>query len=186
MRRMAVLRALVWAFALASLAVIASGTVAAYNDYDNISCKWPNGSTVQVNWKWGPAINVSGLWSNGFRLGSNAWTNAGTKVRMGYSSSAYATADTYSAQDGLAGKTTYQCQWFDPGQMAEFHSYGNTSAYDDATGDYTAIKNVSLHEFGHGLALGHSNVTTAVMWKYVNWVTTPQPDDINGLNALYP
>jgi len=69
-----------------------------YNEYD-FQCSWsnPSGSYLYVNWKWGPNINVSGGWANDFRLGSSAWSNAGTKLRLGYSSAAVSDVDTYYA-----------------------------------------------------------------------------------------
>src|SRR5262245_40515053 len=45
--------------------------------------------------------------------------------------------------------------------------------------------NTALHEIGHALGLGHSAVTTAVMYAFANGVTTLQPDDIAGIQAIY-
>jgi len=45
---------------------------------------------------------------------------------------------------------------------------------------------VTLHETGHaGLALGHTDTSSAVMWHEDNRQTTIQPDDIDGLRYLY-
>ncbi|XP_047331016.1 metalloendoproteinase 2-MMP-like [Impatiens glandulifera] len=50
------------------------------------------------------------------------------------------------------------------------------------------IGTVGLHELGHVLGLGHSNVPSAVMWPYIVQGTTKglDPDDIAGIRALYP
>lgn len=165
---------------------LALGTQAyAYNNYDNPPCKWPNGSSVTVNYRWGSSINISGYWANGFRLGSDSWNNGGTKVRLYYNSSSAAYADVYYAADGKAGKTEIVCRIFTIGEMAEFHALGNTMTLPDTYANYDEIKRTGIHEFGHGLGLGHSYDTNAVMY-YANWAMTPNGDDIAGLNALYP
>jgi hypothetical protein len=47
------------------------------------------------------------------------------------------------------------------------------------------LSKVSLHEFGHSLGLDHSNITTAVMYKFFNNQDILQPDDITGIQSLY-
>ncbi|OGM24571.1 hypothetical protein A2962_01265 [Candidatus Woesebacteria bacterium RIFCSPLOWO2_01_FULL_39_61] len=49
------------------------------------------------------------------------------------------------------------------------------------------IETVWLHEFGHGLGLGHSNVEMAVMEPYYEGVRRVlHQDDIDGVSFLYP
>jgi hypothetical protein len=48
---------------------------------------------------------------------------------------------------------------------------------------------VALHELGHAVGLGHSNVRSAVMWPYFalgEMRRDPTSDDIQGILALYP
>jgi hypothetical protein len=46
---------------------------------------------------------------------------------------------------------------------------------------------VALHEFGHVLALDHTNNSNAVMWAFYTGVQRElHQDDINGICALYP
>lgn len=48
---------------------------------------------------------------------------------------------------------------------------------------------VCIHEQGHALGLGHSNVRTAVMWPYTAFGEMrrqPTPDDVDGIKHLYP
>lgn len=47
--------------------------------------------------------------------------------------------------------------------------------------------NTALHEIGHFVGLGHSNVSPTVMWATGLYTdTVPLQDDINGIKALYP
>lgn len=52
------------------------------------------------------------------------------------------------------------------------------------------VENTATHEFGHVLGLGHSSVDTATMWPSSGSCETIRetldPDDINGIQALYP
>jgi len=54
------------------------------------------------------------------------------------------------------------------------------------TGNYS-LQTVYLHELGHAVGLGHSEVTTAVMYAYYSGprCALAQPD-IDGVSALYP
>ena len=172
--------------AIAWLILALGATAVAYNNSENPSCTWTNGTTVQVNWAWGASINTSGYWANGYRLASDAWTQAGTKVHVGYSSSAASQANVYSYANGLDGENDYWCHAPDIWNgMAYTYSYGNLYYNGDSSGYYTRIKQVTAHEFGHGLALGHSTDSTAVMCVS-SCSDTPRSDDIAGLNSLYP
>jgi hypothetical protein len=47
------------------------------------------------------------------------------------------------------------------------------------------LSNVSLHELGHSIGLGHSSIPTAVMYMYANGQVNLQPDDIQGAQSRY-
>ena len=52
------------------------------------------------------------------------------------------------------------------------------------------LESVACHEFGHTLGLGHSSVSAATMYAYINYGNdtkrTLDQDDINGITYLYP
>lgn len=52
------------------------------------------------------------------------------------------------------------------------------------------LEDITAHEFGHALGLGHSGVATASMYPSMSWcstaVRTLDPDDLAGIEALYP
>jgi hypothetical protein len=65
--------------------------------------------------------------------------------------------------------------------------YVNSSTCS-GTGVY--LQDASTHEFGHTLGLGHSSVSGTSMYPTLTWcstyVRTLEPDDITGIEALYP
>ena len=71
--------------------------------------------------------------------------------------------------------------------------YDWTSQGEDPNGSGCSgefyIEGVMVHEVGHGLGLGHTNVTGATMYPSVsscnNAPATTEADDEDGLNALY-
>src|SRR5207249_3654800 len=47
------------------------------------------------------------------------------------------------------------------------------------------LYSVTLHELGHALGLGHSDLPSAVMYPYYKMSTKLSADDIAGIQALY-
>ncbi|KAJ8775055.1 hypothetical protein K2173_020059 [Erythroxylum novogranatense] len=69
-----------------------------------------------------------------------------------------------------------------------FHYDGDEQWSDVPTQDAFDLESVALHEIGHLLGLGHSQVQGAVMWPNIPSGTTLrqlQNDDIQGIRALY-
>ncbi|KAJ8775245.1 hypothetical protein K2173_020249 [Erythroxylum novogranatense] len=69
-----------------------------------------------------------------------------------------------------------------------FHYDGDEQWSDVPTQDASDLESVALHEIGHLLGLGHTQVQGAVMWPTIPAGTTLrqlQDDDIQGIRALY-
>jgi hypothetical protein len=84
--------------------------------------------------------------------------------------------------------------WYTTGGQPEFDIVIDTSfvwytgALPVPAGRFD-LESVELHELGHGLGLGHSSVSAAVMAPSIASGTAkrvPHQDDINGISALYP
>jgi len=66
--------------------------------------------------------------------------------------------------------------------------FNNAWTWDSYRGSLRSamdIQRVALHELGHVLGLGHSTVSTAIMYAYVGNTDTLTPDDIAGAQSLY-
>jgi hypothetical protein len=85
--------------------------------------------------------------------------------------------------DGTLGVT-----WIALGSNPEADMAMNTnfSWSDDGINDID-VETVFLHENGHVLGLGHSDVSSAVMYfQYHGVQRSPAADDIDGITSLYP
>lgn len=161
--------------------ILAAGAVAvpsvAASAYTLTGCSWgPYGSNV--------------TWLN--HSPSGDYYNSGTAA--GYSWAATTDINGMSPNNGLLvgytdnkgangydGWTTWGCN-------------GNATTYANATLNpyymnsktYAAKKTVWLHELGHALGLNHSG-SYAVMYSCAacTGFTTPQPDDVKGINVRY-
>jgi len=93
-----------------------------------------------------------------------------------------------SGQDGF---TSYTCSggYFVATQVSTFLNTYYTDAYDT-----NGREQVQAHEFGHALGLGHAGALCAgipIMYfssdrYFTCGIVTPQQDDVNGINAIYP
>lgn len=175
----------VLAVAISGLMLAATGqAILGYNNYDMPCGTWPNGTSVGVQWKWGPDINTGGNWAYAFaNVAEPNWDNTSTKIDLGYNSSAAGEYDVYNVADGNYGRAYVWCHWWDTDQIADFLAEGNLSVLPDATWD-NEMAATAAHEVGHTLGLGHS--TSAAVMNPSYSYSSPQTDDVNGLNALYP
>ena len=99
--------------------------------------------------------------------------------------------DTFRIRDFLA-KNQVPFTWIDlnhdPQVGALLQSFGLSEA-DTPVVVFGSDETVALHELGHLLGLGHSDVNGSVMWPTVSTnftLRTLQADDLAGIRALYP
>jgi len=194
--------------ALIALLAVAVGTFQPSNigAYVLEGPKWPNGSTVVMqlslgnagrtltdgNTSWNaaaaPALDSWNAVVGGMQFGkvmnSTAPVSSGDRVNsMAFSSTNFG----QSFGSNTLAVTTY---WFSGSTMTEadilFNSNQSWDSYRGAlrSGVYD-IQRVALHESGHALGMGHSNLSNAIMYAYINSSYTLQADDITGAQSLY-
>lgn len=72
-----------------------------------------------------------------------------------------------------------------------FPRYGGDMWIDDAEpwtigdGSPNDIISTAIHEIGHGIGLGHSEYTTAIMYPYAGYANKLGDDDISAIQSLY-
>lgn len=168
--------------ALVAGVTLASGGVAiAYNNLDP-ECHWNNTTPLPVLYKFGPNLQTPGTqWRTAFNNAVGYWNVANIKPAFAYdASNSRNTLDTYSAADGFAGYAWWYCNVLY--YLDRFDAKGNVN-YSRTNQE---ADEVAAQETGHGLGLGHSTVSPAVMnVPYGTW-GVPQPDDVNGVNSMYP
>ncbi len=134
---------------------------------------------------------------------SSAW--AATGADFSFSNTGTNTANTGACGGGgLDGNNTVgwapqsgsvlavTCTWYgngNPAAAVEFDMQIDPD-WNWTTGNPTQVDlaSVTVHEFGHALGLGHTSTSGAVMFPSYSSGTinrTPQPDDVNGILAIY-
>jgi hypothetical protein len=136
-------------------------------------------------------------------VGAGAWTTqTNASFRFQYAGTSTVTTTTNdgvnvvmfrNASSGSAIATTY---WWSSGSRiidADIVFWdGGFQFFTGSTGCSNGfyIEDIAAHEFGHALGLGHSTVTSATMYPSVSTCATGNrtldPDDIAGVEALYP
>lgn len=119
-----------------------------------------------------------------------AWQRAGTSVELGSQGTLVTFIDCNRADVEWDGLTSID---HDPGEkyitsaIISFNS-AKTTTWDNES----ALQSVAVHELGHAMGLWDlydgskaimNGYTSERYWKYK--LTTPQPDDIKGVNDLY-
>ena len=137
------------------------------------------------------------------QYGASAWTNqTHASFSFSYGGRVTDTAVTYdgrnvvmfrNATNGGALATTYS--WFVGSTLSEADVVvweGASTFFTGTSGCWGGayIEDVLTHEFGHALGMMHSTVATATMYPYYSTCSedlrTLDPDDISGVESLYP
>ncbi|SFU53694.1 Matrixin [Clostridium sp. DSM 8431] len=129
--------------------------------------------------------------SKAFKAAASQWNNK-SNASFKSSSSNYAVTCTEVANPDVDwdGNTTWT-YYTDSNTTYMAEVYLNTSM--PAWNDSKALQSVAVHEFGHVLGLAHNTgkfimnpYTFGSGSRYEDYkLTTPQTDDINGVNSLY-
>ncbi|CAG7645004.1 hypothetical protein PAESOLCIP111_04855 [Paenibacillus solanacearum] len=117
------------------------------------------------------------------------WDNAGSELNVGVSygggGNIYIGGDSFGNVGWNAQCTNYrEFIWW--GDYTSSVIDVNYSSMDGRSDEYN--KSTISHELGHAFGLDHTNDPATIMYTYGNpsrTVTTPQADDINGVNNLY-
>lgn len=181
-------------FALAVIVLLGSlhnGTrsAMAYNN-SQVPCPWTNTTPLNIYFEWGPNLigNPSYTWRLRFSDSVGDWNSQGTKPLVQWSSGAANRLDSYTAADGYYGYASIACTGpFWDRKMSSFDAYANSYRGHEYNWDDFFMRSITGHELGHGLGLGHSteySIMNTSRDRYTLY--TPQQDDRNGLNAIYP
>lgn len=153
--------------------------------YNLEGCSWP-GDFIYY-YIYAPALPYATPIDNA----ANSWTDTPTEINLlrttGGSYNILANAYNFG-NSGFDGETSYSCSggYFSGTVQTVLNTY-YVSGYSS-----TARQQVQAHEFGHSLGLAHNNSTCYVLMYYSSYryfscgIYSPQQDDVNGINAIYP
>jgi len=127
--------------------------------------------------------NVS-LYYMGTTTGSSLQNNGKNEVFFRNATNGGLIAETYWWGDCCGHFVDADIVFYDAG----FTFFTGSSGCTGTNAVY--IEDTVTHEFGHVLGMSHSSVGTATMYPNENWCSTDwrtlDPDDIAGIEALYP
>jgi hypothetical protein len=157
--------------------------------------------TTQYYWSPGQVgyyidSSVPKAYKSSVHAAASSWTNAG--AAFDYIQSASPTNKVRYRSFGSGDQALGYCSW-----TRYPNSNRISSITIDLNSDYSSswstsstcpsgkydVQSVLAHEFGHGVGLGHSTVSTATMWPKTSSGSTSkrslEQDDKNGIIAIY-
>jgi hypothetical protein len=176
--------------------------------YTLVGYKWA-GAPANITY-WVNATNRDGVSSAAVLAAvqgaANVWPNTGAGLTMTYGGTSTATSTYTSANPNGKNEIFFSTasagsqvadthMMWSAGKMIEFDITlfdGGIKFFGGSTGCASGIyiQDVMAHEFGHGLGLNHSSVSTATMKATASWCSTAwrtlDPDDAAGIKFLYP
>ncbi|HYR22096.1 MAG TPA: matrixin family metalloprotease [Chthoniobacterales bacterium] len=165
--------------------------------------KWPNGSvTMQLSLGGGQALSDGNTnWNSAVVPALTMWNQVMGAAQLGGVMNSSAAVAQGDGVNSMAFASTFFGSSFGSNTLAiTGYSYSgstmreadilfnNAWTWDSYRGPLRSamdIQRVALHELGHVLGLGHSTLSTAIMYAYVGNTDALTPDDIAGAQALY-
>lgn len=170
-------------FAMLSLVILMTLPASAYS-YHLYS--WPNEHT-------GFAMDssVPSYWEDDLEDAMEEWTNAPSDFYYEWDSN----SDNLFVCKDLPGETwNGRCStWFSGNDITKtiitFNTDKSWSTAPSCPDGFMDVQSTATHELGHALALGHSWVNGATMWRYgytgTIWKRSIESDDEDGIVAVY-
>ncbi len=168
------------ATAAAAMVVAIIATPMSAQAYTTTGCKWAS-STIGIQ----AVTLISGY--NNWSSSAATWDPSDMQY-VSVSSAPYTVGLQDNGANGIDGTTTW---WCTGGSTYKAESYLNSNASQAGSLSTGARQAIWVHEFGHGLGLGHSSAGTIMYtcgrctYNSYSGRNTPQADDFNGANALY-
>jgi len=166
--------------------------------------KWPNGTvTMQLslgnaghtlsdgNTSWNSAVAPAlTMWNQVMGAAQLAGVmNSSAAVSQGDGVNSMAFANTFFGSSFGSNTLAITGYSYSGSTMREADIlFNNAWTWDSYRGPLRSpmdIQRVALHELGHVLGLGHSTLSTAIMYAFVGNTDTLTSDDIAGAQALY-
>lgn len=152
-------------------------------------------STEGVRWQYNLSIHfyeqpMQSYDTQAFDDGVYAWNSSVAPILFGGTGTQEVImSDTNAGNSNWVGLTTWSYSTFGCnypiGYNQFYDAYTKLNIYYTQKEDRATRQGDAAHELGHAIGLGHSSVTTALMYYKQNGTNTPQSDDINGVNYIY-